>query len=57
MQWVEEWIDEKEVETSVDPRNLAIQIMWGVRGSDSQREVQGGRRGSFTVVCLFVCLF
>lgn len=31
MQWIEEWIGEKEVETSVDSRTLAVQIKWGER--------------------------
>lgn len=31
MQWIEEWIEEKEVEKSVDTQNLVVQIKLGAR--------------------------
>lgn len=47
------WIEEKEVEISVDIRNLAVQIKWGTRENGSQRKAQGGRRSVYSIWFVF----
>lgn len=48
------WIEEKEVEISVDTRNLAVHIKWGTRKNGSQRKAQEGRRGVYSIWFVFL---